>query len=196
MIDELLLKVKNRNLVVILVPAILGLFIGTAVVARPAFKKIQAVDKEKKDLSQKAGVLNNIQSWEKKLEIYKNKLAPGEKPQFIDKMNTLASQSGLSVTSISPDEKKPAGDGFEYVPIRIDAEGNYHQLGEFVSRVENLSQTAKIMSVEISAGGSFDDADFGSLTPGAAPFRSGRASSRAYKMSATVGFFSTIKEGP
>lgn len=195
MIDELLLKIKNRRVVVLVFPVITGLIIGFVLVISPAMKKIAVVHNEKKALSEKAVVLNNIVLSESKLNGYKNRLGPiTEKSQLIDRLNSLAGQAGLSVSSIMPEEKRVTG-AVECMPIRIDAEGNYHQLGEFVSRVENLPQTAKIMNVDINAG-SFDDTDFGSLTPGAVPMRGRAGGSRAYKMSVSVGFFNTPKEGP
>ena len=160
MIDDLLLKVKNRQLVMILLPIVGGALIGTLFIVKPALKKISVAKHEKMNLSQKTATFNNIVALENKIMLYKNKIAvDGSKGSVSERLNLLASDSGLVVLSTSSDEKKAVGTSFEVAQVRIESEGNYHQLGDFVSRVENLPECVKILSVDIKADLSNNTAD-------------------------------------
>ena len=94
---------------------------------------------------------------------------------------------------MTPEEKKPIGVYVERMSVRIDAEGDYHQLGEFVSHVESMPQYVTIANAEITtensgmmtapAIGSGDDA-------GEPP----KPVSQQYKIAVVVGLFNTVKD--
>jgi len=184
MIDDLLLKLKNRRIVVILVPLIGGLFAGGVLVIKPGLSRIAVVKAELGGLSQKEASFGNIANSEKKLSGYKQKLSSaGDKAWLIEELNSIADKTKFSILSITPDEKKLAGGGYlERISVRIEAEGNYHQLGEFVSRVESLEQYVKILAVDIdrTASAGVLDAAGGGARPKAS----------IYKISLSVGLFS------
>ena len=186
-LDDLLLKVKNRKLVVILGPILAGLMIGGTMVVKPSLKRLATLKTEKSGLSQKESLYRTITDQGAKLSEYREHLSKiSDKAKVIEELNTLAAQSGLSVLSMVPDEKKVTANYLEKIGVKIDAEGNYHQLGEFVSRVESLEQFAKILNVDINTESDRDEG--GAQEAGAAP-RIRASKTNMYKISLVVGLF-------
>ena len=201
MINDLLLKIKNRRLVMMLVPVITGTFVGGVLVVKPAFQKICAVHAKKQSIVKNEAVFKNVVAWEKKMAVYKGRLSQvGEKTQMIERLNTLASESGLLVLSVAPEEKRALGTYFECAPVKIEAEGNYHQLGDFVSRVENLPEFVKILNVDIRRESSSEETMSNSPATGlkasaaADGIRARNGGQRLYKISVGVGFFYAQKD--
>ncbi len=190
-LDDLLLKVKNRKLVVTVVPVLAGALIGMTMVVKPSLKKLSGIKTETSGLSQKQTIYGDIVEKDKRLTDYRDKLSKiPDRTKFIEELNTLAAQSGLSVQSVAPDEKKAVATYLEKVAVKIDAEGNYHQLGEFVSRVESLEPFVKIMSVSIDTEGGDEAEGSGAV---AAP-RIRTSSGNTYRVSLDVGLFFPGKE--
>ena len=134
-LDDLLLRVKNRKLVVMVFPIVAGVLLGGMMVVKPSIKRLSVLKAEKTGMPQKESLYNAIVQKEKKLSEYRQYLSRiSDKAKFIEELNTLAAQSGLTVVSMVPDEKKVTAGYLEKIDVRIEAEGNYHKLGEFVSR--------------------------------------------------------------
>ncbi len=192
MIDDLLLRVKNRKLVVLLLPVLVALFLGGMIVVKPSFVRIATLKTRKNDLSKKESVFNAIVEQEKKLFGYRERLSKvPDKAKFIEDLNRLAGESGLTVLSMVPEEKKVTAVYLEKIGVKIDAEGNYHQLGEFISRVESLDQFAKIILVDIDKESNIES--YGQPEAGVArPNKSGRKN--GYNLSMVVGLFYPVKD--
>lgn len=191
-LDDLLLKVKNRKLVMLLIPIVAGVLIGGNMVVKPYLKRLATVKAEMGNLSQKESLYRTIAEQEKKISDYRQHLSRiSDKAKVIEELNTLAAQSGLTVLSMIPDEKSVAAVYLEKIGVKIEAEGNYHQLGDFVSRVENLEQFAKILYVEIDTESSRTDnnAERGGATP-----RIRSSGINAYKILLVVGLFYPVKD--
>ncbi len=193
MIDDLLLKVKNRKLVMLLAPVLAGLLFGGMMVVKPSLSRISAIQTQRSDLAKKESVFNDILQQEKKLIGYRQRLSKiVDRAKFIDNLNALAGKSGLTVLSMVPEEKTVMATYLERVVVRIEMEGNYHQLGEFVSSVENLEQFAKIILVDIDTEFALLD-DSRVLNTGL-PLRPRSSQSNTYKISIAVGLFYPVKD--
>ena len=145
MIDELIFKLRYRRLIVALAPVVVGALIGVVMVVAPVFTRILSIQKTKESLAKNGLVYGHIVELEKRLSVYKERLSAADnKTKTIEELSQYATQAGLNVFSITPEEKKATGQFLESISVRMEAEGNYHQLGEFVSRVENMSQFVKI----------------------------------------------------
>lgn len=151
--DDFLLKInaENRRLVAILAPVIIGSILGTNMLITPMFKKIKTMEFEKTGYSEKETVYKNILEWEKKILPYRTEEDKEfDKTALIEQLNSMAGKSGLIILSISPDEKKVSLANIESMLIRIDSEGNYHQLAEFISLAESFKTHTRITSFEIN----------------------------------------------
>ncbi|MGH7262358.1 MAG: type 4a pilus biogenesis protein PilO [Candidatus Rokuibacteriota bacterium] len=85
-----------------------------------------------------------------KLEAVKERL-PSEKeiPGLYRQVSDLAFQSGLSVGLFQP--KDPATkDMYQEVPISINAEASYHQLGSFFDRLARLPRIVNLTDLKLA----------------------------------------------
>ncbi len=134
-----------------------------------------------------------LSNQEIKIADYKKSLVGGGgKTWLIEQINTIAEDTDFGIVSILPDAPKKVGEALERVAVRIDAESNYHELGEFVSRLESLELYLKIQNVEILAAHTQNLEATSMPTPatsvgGARP----RQSQSLYKISMSVAVFSS-----
>lgn len=181
-IESLLLKIKNRRLVVMVAPILLGVLAGGVLVVRPSLGKLGTIKSELSGLKEKEIPYNTILSGEKRLEGMKARFA-GDKTWLIEQLNAIAQKTGFSILSILPEDPKRVGEYLDRTSVRIDAEGGYHQLGAFVSEVESLNAYVKILSLDINSEASSQQAVVG-LAPGRA-----RQGSSVYNISLSVGLY-------
>ena len=79
-----------------------------------------------------------------------------ELPSVLERLANLASQTGVKVSSILPQrtqqsvDKEKSSDLYKEIPIQLDAVSGFHQLGQFLSRVEAGSQPIRVKSLRIS----------------------------------------------
>ena len=194
-LEGVLLKVKHRKLAVVLIPIAAGIFLTVILVVRPTAQKISRATFDQGELTRKADVMNNILIAEKQLAGYHKQLRSiEERSKLIESINVLAGKSQLTIASVTPEEKAPLGFYLEKITLRIDAEGNYHQLAGFISKIESLESAAKILSVDIDlespenyalSSRSIGLNDNGSI-------KSGQL--KSYKMSISIGFFASQKD--
>jgi Tfp pilus assembly protein PilO len=91
------------------------------------------------------------------------RLLPGEEElsTVIERLSGFASEAKVKIVTISPrpvdarsTEAKPADPASAYyktIPIHIDAEAGYHELGSFLSLVESDSKPLRVFSLKISS---------------------------------------------
>lgn len=90
------------------------------------------------------------------------RLLPGEEElsSVIERLSGFASQAKVKIVTISPrpadtQRSNEAADAaslyYKTIPIHIDAEAGYHQLGSFLSLVESDSKPLRVFSLKISS---------------------------------------------
>jgi type IV pilus assembly protein PilO len=91
-----------------------------------------------------------IAELEQQIQIAKEKL-PTDKdiPPLYRSISDAAFQSGLGVALFQPREAK-VGEYFLEIPISVNVEGHYHQLGEFFERVANLQRVVNVTEWRLS----------------------------------------------
>jgi type IV pilus assembly protein PilO len=115
---------------------------------------------------------------ERRLEAAKEKLpSEREMPAFYRTLSDAAVQAGLAVTLFQPQGPR-VGDFYSEIPIVLIAEGDYHDVGDFVGRVATLSRTTTIGELKLTGA----SADTGRPGPAPAPaLRSGGGESRIHQ---------------
>jgi type IV pilus assembly protein PilO len=71
-----------------------------------------------------------------------------EVPGLIDDIDETARESGLEVEQLDPEPER-AAEFYVEKPIRVIVKGRFHDLGEFVSGVSNLSRIVTLHDFEI-----------------------------------------------
>ncbi len=92
-----------------------------------------------------------VQALEARLETLKRILPPEkEMPDLMRRVQYLAAQSSLQIRKFNP--AAPAQKEFYLeVPINLDVEGTYHNLGAFLDRISRMSRLVNMGNVKIKA---------------------------------------------
>jgi type IV pilus assembly protein PilO len=94
-----------------------------------------------------------VQLLEAQLETLKRILPPEkETPDLMRRVQSLASQSSLNIKTFTP-AAEVMRDFYKEVPINVDVEGTYHNLGLFFDRVSRLARLVNMTNVKIKAQG-------------------------------------------
>jgi len=91
-----------------------------------------------------------IAELEQQIDVAKEKL-PTEKdiPPLYRTLSDAAFQSGLGVALFQPREPR-VSEYFTEIPIAVNVEGGYHQLGEFFERVAGLQRVVNVVEWKLS----------------------------------------------
>jgi type IV pilus assembly protein PilO len=94
-----------------------------------------------------------VQALEARLETLKRILPPEkEMPDLMRRVQYLAAQSSLQIRKFNP--TAPVQKEFYLeVPVNLDVEGTYHNLGAFLDRISRMSRLVNMGNVKIKAQG-------------------------------------------
>ena len=94
-----------------------------------------------------------VQLLEAKLETLKRILPPEkEMPDLMRRVQYLCSQSNLIIRKFTPGPVATK-DFYQEVPINLDVEGTFHNLGGFFDRISRLSRLVNMGTIRIKAQG-------------------------------------------
>ena len=143
----------DRNLLMAMaVVLLLAAFIGANFIYQPKVNQMKqltaALDQE-----EELGTLSTeLTSLEKRLQNYDSRLMEKEKEEaeLIDQIRKIANEVPVRVLSMTPESERK---GPRMISLRVSFEGTYHQLGNFVAKVENSEKFMKIDSLRFTTVG-------------------------------------------
>jgi len=92
-----------------------------------------------------------VQALEARLETLKRILPPEkEMPDLMRRIQYLAAQSSLQIRKFNP-ATVVSKDFYQEVPVSIDVEGTYHNMGAFLDRVSRMSRLVNMSDLKIKA---------------------------------------------
>ena len=95
--------------------------------------------------------LREVAELEVKINVLKDKLpSEREMPAFYRSMYDAGIQAGLGVSLFQPRDGVTK-DFYVEIPITVNAEGSYHQFGEFLDRVARLPRVALVKEMKLGA---------------------------------------------
>jgi type IV pilus assembly protein PilO len=114
----------------------------------------------KKDFENKAFQVANLAEYKSQMiemeqsfeSILKQLPRDTEVPGLIDDISLAALNNGLDLKMISP-KKQVSTEFYNELPIEIEVEGDYHELGAYVSSVASLSRIVTLHDFSISTKG-------------------------------------------
>lgn len=110
--------------------------------------------KAESDVSQIGKSKSDVASYKEKVDRYEKMLPAGKEiPALLENLSEMAKSSNIKIVGITPvgvDEQNK-GDIYQEVPILISAKSGYHELGTFLSKLENSDRFMKIVDIEIRA---------------------------------------------
>lgn len=142
---------------------------GYFMMLEPMQKKLTREIKQerqlKKDFENKAFQVANLEDYKAQMiemeqsfeSILKQLPRDTEVPGLIDDISLAALNNGLDLKVISP-QKQVSTEFYNELPIQIEVEGDYHELGAYVSSVASLPRIVTLHDFSISKKGSDNDA--------------------------------------
>lgn len=92
-----------------------------------------------------------VQALEARLEVLKRILPPEtEMPDLMRRLQYLAAQSSLAIRTFNPGAPLQK-DFYLEIPIRLDFEGTYHNLGSFLDRISRMSRLVNMGDLRIKS---------------------------------------------
>lgn len=151
------------NIILAIIPAVIIIVVALFVFIFPKNKEIK--DLETKIVAQESEIAKSQSKAEqlpvliainedlkKKLNKLKNQL-PDEKEvtSLLKKVSDFAIRSGLKVDFWKPEKKKIHSSGIVYeIPVRVELEGSYHNLGHFFSNITSLNRIVNISNLKLT----------------------------------------------
>jgi len=109
-------------------------------------KEIQALEATANRLPE---FQREVQALEARLETLKRILPPEkEMPDLMRRVQYLAAQSSLAIRKFNP-AKTAQKEFYLEVPINLDLEGTYHNLGAFFDRISRMSRLVNVGNIKI-----------------------------------------------
>lgn len=142
---------------------------GYFMMLEPMQKKLNREIKQesqlKKDFENKAFQVANLEDYKAQMvemeqsfeSILKQLPRDTEVPGLIDDISLAALNNGLDLKIISP-QKQVSTEFYNELPIQIEVEGDYHELGAYVSSVASLPRIVTLHDFSISKKGKDNDA--------------------------------------
>jgi type IV pilus assembly protein PilO len=92
-----------------------------------------------------------VQALEARLETLKRILPPEkEMPDLMRRLQYLAAQSSLAVVKFNP-ATPVSKEFYQEIPINIDLEGTYHNMGAFLDRISRIPRIVNMGNLQIRA---------------------------------------------
>lgn len=122
--------------------------VGKTVKMRGDLRTARLLIAEKKMLKRKDMEYNE------KIEAYEKKLpAQQEIPDLLENLSKMARNADITIIGITPVvlkvQKERKGQVYKEIPILITAKSGYHELGHFLSNLENADRFMKISNINI-----------------------------------------------
>jgi type IV pilus assembly protein PilO len=80
-----------------------------------------------------------------------------EIPSLLENLSSMAKASGIKIVAITPaivrEEKAEKDRIYQEIPIMINARSGYHELGRFLSGLENSNRFMKVADINIKSNG-------------------------------------------
>ena len=123
-------------------------------------REIKQESQLKKDFENKAFQVANLEEYKAQMvemehnfeSILKQLPRDTEVPGLIDDISLAALNNGLDLKVISP-QKQISTEFYNELPIEIEVEGDYHELGAYVSSVASLSRIVTLHDFSITTKG-------------------------------------------
>jgi type IV pilus assembly protein PilO len=121
-------------------------------------KKQTQLEQLRRDIRILEATANKLQEFQREVQLLEAQLetlkrilpADKETPDLMRRVQSLAAQSRLNIKNFTP-AAEVTKDFYKEVPINLDVEGTYHDLGLFFDRISRLARLVNMTNVKIKA---------------------------------------------
>jgi type IV pilus assembly protein PilO len=158
-------KNKKETLILIGLVSLIVFVVYFQFILRPQIagtaRAVMKMTRARADLASAKSAISNIEALKKDIGSYKAKIvryeemlpAAEEIPSLLENLSTMARKSNVKIVGITPmatkKELKAKPQIYKEIPILISAKSGYHELGKFLSNLENSDRFMKIADIEI-----------------------------------------------
>ena len=120
-------------------------------------RKIRAdVKVSEHDVSEIELLKKQVAQYHSKIDSYERMLpVEQEIPKLLEDLSGMAKGSGVKIVGITPLQSKQddqsAEQIYQEIPILINAKSGYHEVGKFLSKLENADRFMKVADIDIKA---------------------------------------------
>ena len=137
-------RLKNQMALSGAMAAAVAAFAGWAFIANPANHKLSLLGRQITQEQKKITVAEEIIGLKRNLQGFYDKLSPTKDPSWlVGEVNGIADASHLSISSITPAGITEKGD-YAKVTVRMELRGAFHDLGDFIARIESMDRLVKV----------------------------------------------------
>jgi len=174
MINIPAIDLKDRKTQILLAAAVAVIFLlmlDVNYILRPQAAKIinliNTVKRTRADLKMAEENISRIGQFKKEIEAYKDKVENYEKtlpaeqeiPSFLENLSNMAKSSNIKILAITPIVSREETDKaeariYQDIPVLINARSGYHELGRFLSKLENSDRFMKVADIDVKGAGS------------------------------------------
>jgi Tfp pilus assembly protein PilO len=163
------LKEKQKIYILAAIFGIAGLVIYYSFLLKPQFSGFIAKNKEfiavrdrvkngELMVANEAGIKRQHENFVKQAEYLEKRLPSQDQiSSLLEDFSNVAESSGVKILKIKPLEtpapiskQKVTNNAYTEFPILIEARAGYHQLGDFVNKIENMDRFIKITDMDIT----------------------------------------------
>ncbi len=147
------LNARNKQVLLIAALWIAGLFLGWVFFLGADLQKLSLAKAAKREDAEKQAVLRNITQLEAERETYRQQLAQtSDVSWLVEMLSRISKKTGVKITSIVPLESQRVR-RYEKISLRLKAVCGYHELGNFVSQIENYDKLVKASEMNVQRQG-------------------------------------------
>lgn len=143
---------RRKDIVIGLGILLVAAILAQKVVYSPKAKKIERLRSQIREEEEKNRLLGEIDQIDQTLHSYQKKTPSGREVSWVlDKVTKIAKDMELSIISLEP---QPPDDRGAYVrlPLKLEVECGYHELGRFLSQIESSEEFLRIESLQVKTG--------------------------------------------
>lgn len=158
---------EQRKFLIIASAAVIFLVVDIFFILKPMFAKtwelnqrIGSINKDVDELKRKISTLDSAKgklgALKSEYENYEKRFPKADEiPSLFETLSTIAVKSKVGIVAVRPmvAEKGPAAKVsslYQEIPIEIRAKGGYHQLGDFINKMEMLNRFMEVKDIEIT----------------------------------------------
>jgi len=109
----------------------------------------------KSDIARIGSMKGIVESYNKKVSQYEKTLPTEEGiPGLLENLSEMAKGANMRISGIIPTDQREAKTGssvYKEIPIMVSAKAGYHELGQFLSNLENSGRFMKVADIQIRA---------------------------------------------
>ena len=124
---------------------------------------VAKMNKTRVELKDAEATISEIPKFRKEIGLYEDKVTHYEKmlpaereiPSLLENLSDMAKSSNVKIIGITPTVTAgEKGTIYQELPILINAKSGYHELGRFLSSLENSERFIKVADIDIKANSS------------------------------------------